>query len=149
GLAFLLLAPWVVRDFDECGLQILLLFFLTMAARAIWRGAPIQAGAWLGLAVAYKLTPLLFVPLLLWKRRFLVAAADIGFIVVFNLALPALAWGPAVAIDALVRHVELGLRIATLEDPSDNGIQPPTWRSQSLSLTIARFLETYPPGHPL
>jgi hypothetical protein len=27
ALAFLLFAPWVVRDFDECGLQILLLFF--------------------------------------------------------------------------------------------------------------------------
>ena len=29
--AFVLLAPWVVQDFDECGLQIILLFFLSMA----------------------------------------------------------------------------------------------------------------------
>ena len=149
GLAFLLLAPWVVRDFDECGLQILLLFFLTMAARAVWRGARLQAGAWLGLAVTYKVTPFLFVPLLLWKRRFVEAAATVGFVVAFNLVVPGLVWGPAVATDALVRHVELGLKIAMLADPSDNGIQPATWRSQSLTLAIARFLQTYPPGHPL
>src|SRR5580700_2145883 len=84
ALAFLLFANWVVRDFDDCGLQILLLFFLSMTAWSVFRGARIQAGAWLGLAITFKLTPVLFVPLLLWKRRFVEAGAAICFVIAFN-----------------------------------------------------------------
>ena len=61
ALAFVLLAPWVVRDFDECGLQILLLFFLSMAAWSLYRGKRVQTGAWLGLAITWKITPVLFI----------------------------------------------------------------------------------------
>ena len=106
ALAFLLFAPWVVRDFDECGLQILLLFFLSMAARSLFRGAQTQTGAWPGLAATFKLTPILLVPLLIWKRRFVEAGAVICFVVIFNVLLPSLIWGPNLAHDVLVRHFE-------------------------------------------
>ena len=149
ALAFALLAPWVVRDFDECGLQILLLFFLSMVAWSLDRGARLQTGAWLGVAITFKFTPVLFVALLLWKRRWLEAGAAIGFVVVLNALAPALVWGPELARTALVRHVQTLRMAATLEDPSENGVERPSHRSQSLKLAIARFLQTYPPGHPL
>ena len=149
ALAFLLFAPWVVRDFDECGLQILLLFFLSMAARSLFRGAQTQTGAWLGLAITFKLTPILFVPLLIWKRRFVEAGAVICFVVIFNVLLPSLIWGPNLAHDVLVRHFETLKTIASLEDPSENGMERPSHRNQSLKFAIARYLQTYPPGHPL
>ena len=148
ALAFILLAPWVVRDFDECGLQVLLLFVLSMAAWSLYRGARLQAGAWLGLAITYKLIPLLFIPLLIWKRRFVEAATAICFVAAFNLLLPALVWGPTVAGEVLMRHVRLMVTSAT-GDPAENGIERPSHRSQSLRLAIARYLQTYPPGHPL
>jgi len=149
ALAFLLLANWIVRDFDECGLQILLLFFLSMAAWSLYRGARITTGVWLGLAITFKLTPVLFVALLLWKRRFVEAAAAICFVVLFNVVAPALIWGPSLTQEALVRHVETLTTIVALDDPAENGVEQPSHRSQSLKLAIARYLQTYPPGHPL
>jgi hypothetical protein len=87
--------------------------------------------------------------LLIWKRRFVEAAAAICFVVAFNLIVPGLIWGPTVARDVLLGHVRLIQKLATLEDPSENGIERPSHRSQSLKLAIARYLQTYPPGHPL
>jgi len=78
--AFVLFAVWVVHDLDECGLQLLLLFMLSMAAWTLYRGARVQGGAWIALAISWKVTPWLFVPLLLWKRRFVEAGAAIGFV---------------------------------------------------------------------
>jgi Glycosyltransferase family 87 len=149
ALAFLLFANWVVRDFDDCGLQILLLFFLSMTAWSVFRGARIQAGAWLGLAITFKLTPVLFVPLLLWKRRFVEAGAAICFVIAFNVLAPGLIWGPDLARAALVRHLHFVQTSVALQDPSENGVETPSHRSHSLKLAIARYLQTYPPGHPL
>jgi hypothetical protein len=77
------------------------------------------------------------------------AGAAIGFVIVFNALAPALVWGPELARTALVRHAQALRTEATVTDPSENGVEPPSHRSQSLKLAIARFLQTYPPGHPL
>ena len=77
------------------------------------------------------------------------AGAAIGFVIVFNAAAPALIWGPDTAWNMLAGHVQLLLRVVTLADPSENGIQIPTHRSQGLAVAVARYLQTYPPGHPL
>lgn len=147
--AFVLLGQWVVRDLDDCGLQILLLFFLTMAGWAVWRGASLAAGAWLGLAITWKSTPLIFLPLLIWKRRWLDAAATLAFVLIFNVGVPALVWGPAAAKDGLTHYLDEVRKVAALRDPSENGVEPPRPSNQNLSIAIARFLQTYPPGHTL
>lgn len=146
---FLLIAPWVVRDLDERGLQIILLFFLSMWASSLYCGSAVRSGLWLGLAITYKVTPILFVLLLLWKRRFIEAASAIAFCVVFNAVLPGLIWGPSNATEALTRHLSLLQTIAHLEDPSENAIEPATHGNESLNLAILRYLQTYRPGHPL
>jgi hypothetical protein len=143
--AFILLAPWVVRDLDECGLQILLLFMLSMAAWALFRGAKVQAGAWIAAAITYKVTPVIVVPLLLWKRRFAEASVAIAGVIVLNLPVPALFWGPQHAWDAVLRHVELARHEMALEDPSESAIDI-TLGNRSLALAITRYLRTYPRG---
>ena len=148
-LAFLLLAPWVVRDLDDCGLQLLLLLFLTMAGHALSRGAAIASGAWLALAFTFKSAPLLFLPLLIWKRRWTEACAMVAFIVVFNAVAPALVWGPEAARAALDRYGAQVWKTATLPDVTQNALEPPDHRNQSLPFAIARYLQTFPPGHPL
>jgi hypothetical protein len=148
-LAFVLLAPWVVRDLDDCGLQLLLLLFLTMAGHALWRGAAVASGAWLALAFTFKSTPLLFLPLLIWKRRWTEACAMIAFIVVFNAVAPALVWGPATARAALGHYGALVWKTVTLPDVTQNAMEPPDHRNQSLPFAIARYLQTFPAGHPL
>ncbi len=148
-LAFLLLAPWVVRDLDDCGLQLLLLLFLTMAGHALSRGAAIASGAWLALAFTFKSAPLLFLPLLIWKRRWTEACAMVAFIVVFNVVAPALVWGPEAARAALDRYGAQVWKTATLPDVTQNALEPSDHRNQSLPFAIARYLQTFPPGHPL
>jgi hypothetical protein len=148
-LAFLMLAPWLVRDLDDCGLQFLLLFFLTMAGWSLWRGAAVASGAWLALAFTFKSTPLLFLPFLLWKRRWVEACAMTAFIVVFNAVAPALVWGPATTRVALGHFGSAVWTVMTLPDVVENGMEPPDHRNQSLRFAIARYLQTFPPGHSL
>jgi alpha-1,2-mannosyltransferase len=143
--ALVLLATWVVRDLDECGLQILLLFMLSMCAWSLYRGAGVQAAAWIGIAITYKVTPVIVLPLLLLKRRFVEAFCAIGFVIAFNFLVPALFWGPQHAWDAVLRHVELIQEQMALEDPSQNPIAT-TLGNRSLGLAITRYLRTYPPG---
>ena len=58
-------------------------------------------------------------------------------------------WEPATTQHALVRYVNEVRLVAALQDPSENGVEPPTHRNQNLPFAIARYLQTYPPGHPL
>lgn len=149
SLALVLLAPWVLRDFDECGLQILLLAFLSMAGWCLYHGSRVQFGAWLGLAITFKITPVLFLPLLILKRRFVEAVATVCFVVAFNVVAPVVLWGPELTSDALKRHWSLLQRSVTLEDAAANVVEPPKHNNQSLKFAIARYLQTFPKGHPL
>lgn len=145
-----ILVPYLIRDLDECGLQLLLLFYLTAAGYAFAHGRKTQCGFWLAVAVVYKATPLLFLPLLLWKREWKAAAATVAFTGVLSL-LPAtyLGW------DATIEAHQLWLSRAggILENqgayPSVPGIEPPKPQNVSLKALVARYLETHPPGHPL
>lgn len=49
GFSLALLLQWVVRDFDDCGQQVLLLFVLTLAGWAVWKHLPLLAGGALAL----------------------------------------------------------------------------------------------------
>jgi hypothetical protein len=145
--ALAILAPYVMRDLDECGLQLLVLLMLTAAAVALSRGLAWRAGLWLALATAYKATPLLFLPFLLWKRQWRAAAAMVVFGIAINL-LPAvwLGWDKMVSCNAqwLARA-----RYAAAQGPSDSPILycPPQPRNFALQVALARYLEDfyYPP----
>ncbi len=152
-----LVFPYVIRDLDECGLQIFLLFLLSAAGLALHQGRTGWAGFWLGTAITYKITPVICLPLLLWKRRWRAAAWTTVFVVAWN-ALPVavLGW------DSTVRcHQEWWRRTSSVASdagayPSVQGFEPsqPTIeeaKPQNISLkaALARYLETYPPGHPL
>ena len=149
-LTVLLLLPYLIRDLDECGLQIILLFFLTMAAWALTRGQSLQAGAWLGTAACYKVTPMLFLPFLLWKRQWR-AAASMGVFFLLWCAAPALYTGWE---QNVVAHKNW-LAGMQQKKPTDqaypslpNGADL-KWNNMSLLAGIARYLETYPSDHPL
>lgn len=143
-----LAGAYVQRDLDECGLQLFLLFFVTAAARALSLGQSLRCGAWLGLAVAYKITPLLFFPYLLWKRAWRAAAWMAVFTVLWNLA-PALYLGWDTTLACHRQWFAFMARNLAIQDPAQNGVESPHHVNQSLPLAIARALQTYPPGHPL
>jgi len=140
---------FVLRDLDDCGLQIFLLFFLTSASYAISSGRSILSGFWLGVAATYKVTPLLFLPFLMWKRQWQAALWMIFFIIALNLT-PAvfMGWEKTVSFNLnWLKRTKLDL---TVQDPSHpTSFEVPRHQNQSLPFSIARYLQTYPPGHSL
>jgi hypothetical protein len=148
--AVALLLPLLLRDLDDCGLQVFLMFFASLGGWALVRGKPIQAGCWLGTAAAYKLTPLLFLPLLLWKRQWRAAGGMMLCLAAWQLA-PAVWLGWNNTLEAHQQFVARTLRTMSAGEayPSLQEAEPPKPHNLSLQATVARYVETYPPGHPL
>lgn len=146
--SLLFVAPYISRDFQECGLQLLLLGMLSVAGYALWRGKDIAAGAALGAAIAYKFTPIICLPLLVWKGRWR-AALWTALAVVFLNVLPAVYLGVDGTVDAHRRWVDRFQKVSRVEDIAENGVEPPKVQNQSLMAAMARYLQTYPEGHPL
>ena len=149
AFTLVILYPYVFRDLDDCGLRLLLLGFMTFAGRCIQVGKPVRGGLWLGLAATYKLTPIIFLPLLLWKRQWRTVAAMLGVIITLNLVVPTMLAGWDKTIEAHGRFLAVAKRGMKIQDPSQNPVEPPRHQNQSLQFAIARYLQTHPPGHPL
>ncbi|MFH5804773.1 glycosyltransferase family 87 protein [Alienimonas sp. DA493] len=151
ALAGAVLFPFLLRDLDECGLQLLCLGMLTAAGAAIARGRAWLGGLWLAAAISFRVTPLLFLPLLVWKREWQAAAATVVGLIALNLA-PALylGWDEAVEQNkAWVTHVTTVLGDSPDAYPSPGEIEAPKHQNVGLRAALARLLETYEPGHPL
>jgi len=140
--------PWFTRDLDDCGLQLILLFMLTLGAWWTLRRRSILAGLMLAMAVTYKVTPVFFLPLLLYKRRWREAAWMVVFVAVLNLLLPAawLGWDKTIMAQHIYfAKVEKIWRASQL-GPTTHGIQSAIHQNRSLRSTIGRYLQTYRPG---
>lgn len=149
-LAVLLLIPLVLRDLDECGLQLLLLFFLTSGGYALWRGRSTKAGFWLATAATFKATPLICLPFLVWKRQWKAAAWMAVFAVLWAAA-PALFLGWQGMIDGHQRWLRRARDVSAARTayPDLQQFEAPKPQNLSLQAMLARYLEHYPPGHPL
>ncbi len=157
ALAAALVFPYVLRDLDECGLQIFMLFMLTAAGYAVHRGRSASAGFWLGTAITYKMTPVLCLPLLVWKRQWRAVGWSLLVVAVWA-ALPACMLGWESTLDW---HQEWWKRTSSVASgegaypavqgfqPGQGTIEPAKPQNLSLQAALARYLETYPPGHPL
>ena len=143
-----LLLPFIVRDLDECGLQLFLLFFLTAGAWAVMRGRNMQGGCWLALAATFKLTPLMCLPFLVWKRRWAAAAWMGLFIVGWNLA-PAMFVGWETTLVCNQKWLACMRESAKVIDPAANAVEQAKPHNLSLAGTVGRYTQTYPPGHSL
>jgi hypothetical protein len=143
-----LLLPWLVRDFDDCGLQLLLLFMLTAVIDNVNRGREWRGGAWLGLAIVYKASPLLLVPGLLLTGRWKACVAAVIVIAAIS-ASPALFIGWNATVEFNTEFVKLTRANANLGNPTENGFEPPRHQNQGLVISLARVLQTYTPEHPL
>jgi hypothetical protein len=93
-LSLLLSAKLILAVFENQAYDALVLLVLLLGLYALTTGRELRGGAGLAFAAALKATPLIFLPYLLWRRRFAAAAA---FVVVFLAAsfLPDLLFTPA------------------------------------------------------
>jgi hypothetical protein len=151
ALAFVIALGWFIRDMDDAGQQLLLLLILTVAAWTLVQGKSWASGLWLGLAVTYKATPLLFLPLLLYKRKWAAAAVMAVTIVLLNGVAPALfvGWDKNVKGNRLFFTKAQEIKKVSGEDPTINGVEPAIHLNRSLRIAIARYLMTFRPGHVL
>ena len=95
GLVTVFLAShFIVRDLDDGGPHTILLAILTAGIYSAFKQWKRLGAVWLGLATAIKVTPGLFVPFLLWKREWRLAAYT-ALASAFWIALPILKMGPA------------------------------------------------------
>lgn len=144
-VALLICASYVFRDLDDTGLQIVPLAMMTVGVHALVRGKALAAGGWFGTAAAYRVTPLLILPFLLYKRQWRAAAWMIVFLVGLNF-LPALVHGWDWTVQKNGAFLRRLAAVATAEDPADTTFDEQNVRNQSLQFAIARYLQTYPPG---
>jgi hypothetical protein len=148
GLTLLIYFPILLRDFQECGLHLILMAMLVAGGYALWSGWSVRAGFWLGLALTYKTTSLLFLPVLLWKRRWQAAVCMVVFTVALNV-LPAAYLGWDATLRAHRKVFGFMQEMSRIEDIAENGIEPPNGKNQGLPAFFARYLQSYPPGHTL
>ncbi len=90
----ILAAHYIIRDLDDGGPNLILLALLMGGIYWAWAGRDIRAAGCLGAAIALKATAAIFVPFLLWKRRWRLAAYT-TIATVLWLVLPMLRMGPA------------------------------------------------------
>lgn len=151
ALTFVIVLGWFIRDMDDAGQQLLLLTLLTLAAWSLVRNKNVIAGLWLGLAVAYKATPLLYLPLLIYKRKWKSAVVMAVTIVLLNCVVPAvfIGWDKNVQGNQLFFTKAQEIKQETSLDPTKNGVEPAIHLNRSLRIAIARYLMTFEPGHVL
>ncbi len=74
ALTLMLAAHYIIRDLDDGGPNLMLLALATAGIYYVWAGRDIAAAGCLGAAVAFKATAAIFIPFLLWKHRWRLAA---------------------------------------------------------------------------
>jgi len=142
----LLTSRFVVRDFDDGG-QNLILLALTWAAVYLWtRNRDLLAAASLGLAVALKCTPALFIAYFAWKRQWKITGLAVLSAVIFTLV-PA-AWQTSSYPIHMRTWIETVVRGLTQPDPSVGVLGPEQLQNKSLRPALARYLMHLPSGHP-
>jgi alpha-1,2-mannosyltransferase len=93
-LTLLLAGHYVIRDLDDAGLHILILAMIVAGIYSAWRGNIVLSGVAIALAIAIKVTPGLFIPFMIWKRKWKLALVCAIATLIWT-ALPMLWLGPS------------------------------------------------------
>lgn len=147
ALALALAARYLIRDLAELGVNTLLVT-LTWLAIYLWaQRRDLLGGASLGLAVALKCTPAIFVGYFLWKRQWKMFASSGVAALLFTLA-PIFWQGPTAYqqhMQTWIGNVGQGFGNA---NPATGVLGPEPLQNMALRPTLARYLTHLPEGHP-
>lgn len=147
-LTLFLAIHYLIRDFDDGGPHVILLAILVGGIYCLWRGREKLGAICLGLGIAVKITPGLFLPFFLWKRQWrsfaYTCAATMGWIL-----LPAVWMGPASWWQHQHQWNQVALSVFrdlpdALRDDNEQRVQ-----NQALKPALLRYLVSYPEGHSL
>ncbi len=93
-VTLILASHYIIRDLDDGGPNLVLLALAMGGIYCAWSGQEIAAAGSLGAATAFKATTGIFIPFLLWKRRWRLAVYT-TIAAALWVALPILRMGPA------------------------------------------------------
>jgi hypothetical protein len=93
GAAIVLCLPALLGDLSHNNVNIFILFLVVATLEAFRRGWDVVAGLTLALAVACKVTPLLFVAYFAWKRCWRVLFASLAGLALWLAVVPGLTFG--------------------------------------------------------
>lgn len=93
GLTVLLSLPPLLGDLSHGNVNIFILFLVAACLEMYRRGRDVGAGLVLALAIACKVTPLLFLAYFGWKRAWRVVGATLAGLVLWLAVVPGLAFG--------------------------------------------------------
>jgi len=147
-LSTVLALHYLLRDFDDGGPHVILLAILTGGVYCIWRGRGKLAAFWLGLGIATKITPGLFLPYLLWKRQWRIAAYA-GVATILWILLPAIWMGTGSWWRHQQQWNQVALSVFQESHDPDREDNEQRVQNQALKPAIMRYLIIYPPGHPM
>lgn len=148
ALTFLLGLHFVLRDLTDGGANLIYLAMMVGGVYCAWLGRRKLSATWLGLAIALKLTPGLFLPFLLWKRQWRLAAYTLAATGLW-IALPAAWMGPQKWWAAQQYWGQETMNVVRDKFTPYRTQQELVVNNQSLRLMVMRYLVTFPPGHRL
>ncbi len=94
GLILLLSLRPILSDLQHGNINLLILFLIVASLLAWQKGRDYSAGTLLALAIAYKVTPALFLPYYAYKRSWKAVGATLVGLVLFLLVVPGAILGP-------------------------------------------------------
>jgi len=146
--AVLLCGQYVLRDLDDGGPHLIYLAMILGAMQAVRRGREGRAALGFGLAIALKMTPGLFLPFFVWKRRWRLAVYT-SLATAAWIALPSVWMGPG----SWWRHQDqwnrLALDVFASRMDQAREFNEVRVQNQALKPAVTRLLVAYPAGHPL
>jgi alpha-1,2-mannosyltransferase len=139
AVAILLCLRPIEGDLIHGNVNLFILFLMVGALYAFTRGRDGLSGLLLGLAIACKVTPALFVPYLAWKRAWAALTATVLATALFLWGLPGLYFGP----DTNQRYLESWYQVMVQPYLMDNKVTS-EHQNQSLPGMLTRLLTHSP-----
>jgi hypothetical protein len=134
---------FALNVFTHLQTDLLIAALLTAGCASIARRRHLTAAVWIGIAAAFKATPLLFAPYLLWKRKWLAAVVLVGTAVALNL-LPDLVHRPPQGGVWAARWFNRYVKPMAKSDYAPGDWQNQLVNNQSIAGAVRRWFATRP-----
>ena len=146
ALATLMASRFLIRDVLECGVNLLLVTLAWLSFYLWTKKRDVLGGSCLGLAVALKMTPALFIVWFAWKRQWKIVASSLTVTAALMLSpMLIMGWDSF----SLVHQVwfQNASRGLANTDPSQGVLGEEPLQNMALRPALGRYLMTLPPGH--
>ena len=147
-VALVLAARFILRDLTESGPNLFVWTLVWIGLLLYLEGRRVAGGVLVGVSIALKMTPAIFIPYFLLKREWRTASAALAMAVVLS-ASPGLFRPAPLFWQEMRTWTGNAWHEVTTVDASQTILGQPEIRNLSLRQALTRLLRRYPPGHHL